>query len=188
MGKGRMMRTRIVFLSALTLAGACDSETKGSPPAGKGVARIVEDSKITVVITSEDNQSRIDEVLNGSAPKTFHWVSFEVPSAQHDALYSADGLSVDMQNSATGVRFTQVYRETCNPALEDFSPCWILETYSAGETGLAGNAHLRLSATNVYGSYEVSWQGTTDRFGSPAQYYQHNTIASVAATVVGGTQ
>ncbi len=164
---------------------ACDSPGEKSA-GGRGVARMVENSVITIAITSEDNKDQLDLVLSGASPKTFHWVAFQMPASAHDSLVSAEGITLDLKNAESNVQFSQVYRETCNPAKEDFSPCWIYEQYLSGQTGLSGSVLLRVADTQVFGSYDVSWEGLTDRFGEPIQQYSHQTIGSVGVTLLDG--
>ena len=170
---------------AIFVTTGCDSPRP--QPSGQGIARVVQATTVKVAFTSQDNQGLIDDVLNGAAPKTFHWSLFELPLTASGALYGPDGIDFDLSDSSSQVRFSQVYRETCNPALQNFSPCWIYESYTSGDTGLSGKGNLRLTDVAATGSYQVVWQGITDRFGPPEQQYQHETDARIGATIVGET-
>jgi hypothetical protein len=177
------------LLAALLICGCTQSSTKeGTQASDRGIARVSSSEVTRVLLTSESNRVRTDEVLMGTGPGDFHWVLITVPSSHADELYSDAGLSVDMRDSDVNTSFEQVYRETCNPAKEDFSPCWIRERYSSGEAGLVGTLNLRLSESEAIASYEVSWDGVTDRFGDPAQQYSHTTSAQVAAKIVAEAQ
>ena len=167
------------------LVAACTTQQKQQTPT-RGVARVSETSEITIAFTSDEFKGRIDEILAGSQPRDFHWSSIRMPTSSHDALYSANGAVIDLANATPGVQFSQVYMETCNPAKEDFTRCWIYETYLAGSDGLTGSIHLRLTDTQATGSYEISWHGDTDRFGPPVQSYAHETVANLGAALDSG--
>ncbi|MBX3158825.1 MAG: hypothetical protein KF773_22855 [Deltaproteobacteria bacterium] len=150
---------------------------------------MTEADTITIVFTGEDNRDKLDESF-GPEARTFPWSSIEFPRSARDALRGPDGVSVSLTDGSARVRFQQVYRETCNPAKEDLSPCWIYESYTSGEAGLTGTVALRIAsvddATQVLGAYDVSWEGLTDRFGDPLQMYGHETAGSVVATLLSG--
>ena len=172
-----------VVAGVLVIAGACTSPSD-APMAG--IARVTQDSDvITIALGGEDNASRLGEILGGEKRLGFHWYAITFPARDAHALHSSDGISVDLANLGARVGFQQVYRSICNPATEDFSPCWLLESYAAGEPGLTGFITLRLTSDRIDGSFDVSWHGDTDRFGSPVQPYAHETAAGVAATVFG---
>ena len=132
----------------------------------------------------EAPKHRADEPISG-APKDFYWVSFAIPDSDDERLFTEEGFTWEMTDASRDVVFAQVYRDTCNPALEDFSPCWLYEKYRSGETALTGRVSLRVRDGVAFGSYEIYWEGLTDRFGEPLQQHGHQTIASIAAVVVG---
>jgi len=172
-----------VVAGVLVIAGACTSPSD-APTAG--IARVTQGADaITIALGGEDNAYRLGEVLGGEKPLDFHWYAITFPARDAQALHGSDGVSVELTNLGARVGFQQVYRSTCNPATEDFSPCWLFESYAAGEPGLTGFITLRLISDRIEGSFDVSWQGDTDRFGEPVQPYAHETVAGVAATVFG---
>ena len=170
-------------LFAIVLAG-CGGSTPDSDvkPDGTVVAAITQQAtQVRVAFASAANTARLSDVIAGQNPHDFDWVRVSVPIAAASA-----GTHLDMSNVAAGAQFAQVYPEVCNPALQDNSSCQILESYSAGDPGMTGTGYLKVTASTAEAQFDISWQGITDRFGSPSQYYQHgSTIAYLAPIVMG---
>lgn len=164
--------------------GACNADvptTKDPVIVRTSVARAIIGEDIKIIFTSEDFASRLDEISNGLSPRDFHWSSLTFPKEASEQLFSEEGVNVDFALQVPAIKFEQVYRETCNPAKEDFSPCWISEVYTSGDVGLAGRGTLSVVPGRATGNYRIEWQGKTDRFGDPIQLYSHVTEARIAA-------
>lgn len=143
---------------------------------------------LVVAYTMEDKADRLPEVLAGEVPMDFRWISIVVDAANAQQVYAPDGLSVDMQSGAIGMTFSQVYQGVCNPATENHNTCWLHESFRAGEPGSSGHGQLRITSTNVYGAFDVTWEGLTDRFGPPTQWHRHGTISGYSATLLNGVK
>lgn len=182
------MRTNAVALCAACWLCACSSEEQPGDkhePAGSParVAMRVVDGRTTLAFADSSYQARLQEIIDGSRPMDFHWVAVTLPST----IDLHAGASLDLAQPLPLVSFTQVYGGVCNPAAEDFSFCWLFESYGAGDQGLTGQMRLQLDATSVTGMWDVTWEGTTDRFQGQPQWHRHGTNGAIVAKLDGGT-
>lgn len=130
-------------------------------------------SGLAVVRGATNNVAVMTSVVEALTPRDFAWVMVSVDEANSNTARGA-GLSVDMATDA-GVTFSQVWLDVCNPATGDFSPCFQFESYRAGEPGLVGTVTLKVGGGEVHGTYDVTWEGQTDRYGQPS-YFKHGSI------------
>ena len=166
----------------LVLLAACDT----TPPTVKVTTSAVVNAQAerTLVIFVEDGfVDRADAIASGERPKGFHWIALGIPQPLVDRVFE-DGLRVDLATEVFPFEFAQSYRDVCNPALDDYSPCWLSERYTARESGLQGKIDLRLDDERATVSIDISWEGDTDRFGKPIQWHRHSTTAGAVAHVV----
>lgn len=182
-----MGQTKALFGAVVVLSGfaACAKQDEGQPVLHQDVAALGSTGTTeTVVFTASENASKVSQILAGATPKDFHWISVTIPLASDPRARSQDGLSVDLTDTTTGVVFRQVYQDVCNPALKDFQPCWLFESYEAGIQGLSGNLVIGLTDTNATGVWDLTWEGLTDRFGPPEQWHRHGSSAGIAGPFI----
>jgi hypothetical protein len=166
---------------ALILCGGCSNEIppgEHSGPRAVAAMRATLD-QTTYAFVEPANQHRLAEILGDTPPMNFHWVSITLPNA----LDVHAGANADLAQGSPTVRFRQVYGGVCNPAGEDFTFCWLHESYVSGETGLTGQLRLKLDGGIVDGMWDLSWEGITDRFQGQPQWHRHGTTASYVATL-----
>lgn len=137
----------------------------------------------TLVFGAQDRAADLARVASGERPKDFPWIAAQVPNSLASNLRSLDGVHIDLAEKQSGAAFLQVYGGPCNPALRDFSTCLLLEQYTSGETGLTGTMVLRITDSVASGSFDVTWEGDTDRFGEPVQWVSHETSAGYSGPV-----
>lgn len=166
--------------------------TESDPEVGvssKTVAVVDETTERTLVIfTAEENSDDLVDLAAGGTPRTFRWISVELPAAIASDLTSENGAGIDLAESNPQAVFSQVYRDVCNPAADDFSPCWLYERYTAGEIGLSGTIRMHSTGTQIESRFSVQWEGTTDRFAGQEQWHRHETDVAATATIVEVTQ
>jgi len=183
------------WLGMLVLVPSCArqddraSQTETSDPTP--FVAMVSTSNPTVVIayTAQANQARLSDVTAGKVPTDFRWVSVAAPANALTAIRSESGLQVDLTDASGGLTFSQVYVGPCNPAKDNYDNCLLYETYKSGDESLTGTVKLSWSNGDVLGSFDVNWEGMTNRFGDPVQWHKHGTLSSYQATLVtGGSQ
>jgi hypothetical protein len=140
---------------------------------------------VRFAFAGESKQERLAEVLGGQTPRDFHWLMFSIDRAHLDEMASPQGLSIDLSNPSK-FSFSQVYEGTCNPALRNFNACWLYENLVAGSPGVRGTIDLRLSESEITGSFDVTIEGDTDRFGEPIQWHSHQTLGGIFARTPSG--
>lgn len=175
----RAINTVLLF----TIAG-CEGSEISEGQTQQAVAMVQADSTFTVAFAMSEYKARLSEVLAGGQPTDFRWVKVTVESPRSQDVISEQGFNGQLVDVASKVTFSQVYQSPCNPATEDNRSCFIHESYSAGEAGLTGTITLRATPTHVNGSFDVSWEGDTDRFGEPRQWLQITTHAGYSAPKV----
>lgn len=178
--------TRVVLSTLCGILGAigCDAQT-GLDPERLPVALLDEDSGVTtLVFGSADHQADLDDIAEGAKPLTFAWTAVRVPSELRDQLMSPEGINVEMTSAEHAVTFIQVYGDVCNPAANDFSHCYLYESYTAGDEGLSGSLQLTLQGERAVGRFAVVWEGITDRFQGQPQWHRHETSTGFTATLV----
>lgn len=167
-------------VAAACLANGCtgDDSHGGADwsPAREAVVHLGDPEILLVFAQAQD----IDPILAGDTPTDADWIAITVPRARELDLRGTDGARFSLETPDATVTFSDVYTSPCNPALEDNSPCWLYEHYTAGEPGLTGSIHVRLSDTFVDGGFDVDWRGQTDRFGPPTQMYEHEYASGMA--------
>ena len=179
----RRCSMRASLLSAVAFCACAGGESPPSVPDPSGVAMLEQRGEVlSIAFTSSDQSARLPEVLNGTAPQDFHWVLLTIP-----ANASRGTSPIDLAIAHDDISFAQVYRDVCNPAVDNFSPCWLLERYVAGQDGLSGQIDVDIGDTTVTGRYDVTWEGITTRFGDPPQYHKHGTIGGFFATLAPGS-
>lgn len=178
-----MRRIALVIVGMLAgcTASPPSTTTQGSPIiAGQTVG-----PSFTVVFTVPDHQAALSDLLSGSAPTGYRWVRLKVDGPNVAKLATSAGLTADWSDPAAGISFAQSYVEDCNPIKDDYSRCWYTESYSAGQDGLTGQVALRTDATTAYTNIDITWEGTTDRYGNGSAYwYRHGTETGFAAPLV----
>lgn len=185
------MRT-VIFCSIAVLGvgvgvGCTDKPDEERPNRGVAVVSRTATAATTFVFLNEVNTARVPEILAGEAPNGFQWLAVHIPGARANEL-NTSGVTIDLAQADGETTFAQSYSGSCNPALDVRGPCWLSESYAAGESGLSGSVALRVTEGTVLGGLEVSWTGITDRFGAPAQHLTHNTSAPVAAVITSLTE
>ncbi|HTR53345.1 MAG TPA: hypothetical protein VMJ10_21775 [Kofleriaceae bacterium] len=149
------------------------------------IAAISNTSATNVAFTAPEHQDMLGAILAGNQPTGFRWVMLSVQPPAANAVTTTQGLSADMTNSGAQVTFSQCYQDSCNPAVNNYAPCWFVEQYSAGEPGLTGTITLRTDATTAFGSVDILWEGETDRYGNGSNYYfKHGTTTGFDAPIV----
>jgi hypothetical protein len=186
-----MIRSGRLCVSMTALAflglGACsmdeDADQVGERPPGGAVALVSRAPEATVLVfAAREYQDRLSEIADADRPPDeFPWISVSIPAAHAAGLASQEGLTVDLARSDVPVTVSQVYRDICNPALEDTSQCWLFERYTAGEAGLSGAISASTGDSTAAARFEIVWEGVTDRFGEPTQWHRHITSAGVHA-------
>ena len=180
----KMMRTVIAAGVAIGAIG-CQSREQVSE-SSHSVVLMSTTGDTTAVFADEKYKDRLQEVLDGKQPMDFHWVAITLSSDDAvSAAHSASGLDADLSNAASGIGFQEVYQDVCNPAKEDFSPCYLYEGYRAGDVGLSGTVHIQLTNATASAGYDLAWEGQTLRFGDPEQWHRHLVSASYAAQIGG---
>lgn len=166
----------------------CGCEAEPEPNTGASSTMIgavaAQQSRTRLVFADATAKDRVSELLAGDKPTDFHWIMFEVDTAAMERVRSSEGLSADLSDSAANVSFSQVYPGPCNPALDRFDKCLLYERLISGSTGVTGRVSLKLGEL-LDASYDVSMEGTTDRFGEPLQWHKHGSIGNVSARVPG---
>ncbi len=168
-----MSRAGYMFV---VLAVGCSSREENLSDDISEIAIAHSDSEggLSLAYASTEKADRLPEVLSGQAPKDFRWVAVRIDKNLLGSVRSSEGLHIQM-SSNPGISFSQVYQGVCNPALEDFSTCWLFESFASGDVGVSGTAFVRIGATDAHGVFDVSWEGITDRFGDPPQWHRHGT-------------
>lgn len=177
------MSRAAILLSLLAIGPACSSigGDGGGPSVSQSTSALArETSELAVVFTAPENVGRAAGILDGERPRDFYWGLVTVPVS--DALDA--GVLFDMADPESRAGFAQVYPGVCNPALEDFSHCFLYESYSSGEEGLSGRIWVQRDADEISISIDVSWEGITDRFGPPLQWHGHDTSMGFAGKFV----
>lgn len=176
---------RSMTVAAVLLVAGCSSTEPAQT--GTSVAMLSQSpsGSVSVAFTTSDNLDQLPSVLAGTAPRTFHWVMVTVNGQGAIDARSTKGFSGDLSSATSSATFTQVYEDVCNPAKSNFSRCWLYENYTSGDAGLSGSIQLQVGQTEAVGSFDVTWEGQTDRFGDPVQYYKHGTISGYSATIEG---
>lgn len=162
--------------------GTSSNEATPTATGSHGVAVVRKDAtRTSLVLVDEPNAARATEILDGGNPSQFHWILMRLSG---DGSELQNGVSADLSNLTSGVEFAQSYNGPCNPALSNFQPCWLLEDYKSGDSGLSGTVLLQVKDGIVSGQFHVSWTGVTDRFGEPAQQHTHNTDGGIGALLL----
>jgi hypothetical protein len=167
----------------VTLLAACDSppgQTVGFGGSGEAVAMIAmsADGRLAFAYTTAEEKARLPEVLGGQAPRDFPWVMITVLAPESEQAMSPQGLDASLADAGGRVMFAQVYPGPCNPATDDFSHCWLLESLVSGDDGVGGTLRLRITSASAVGGYDATFEGLTDRFGAPVQWLAHETTGS----------
>jgi len=134
---------------------------------------------LVVAVGPGSHRDTLVTIAAGARPLDFRWVAITIATARVGELDT--GLAVNLADPAAGVVFAQVYPEVCNPAESDFDACMIYERDTAGDPDLRGSLTLRVSEGHVWGGFDVYWEGLTDRFGEPIQWYGHGTSGGIDA-------
>jgi hypothetical protein len=173
------------FVLVVTSLGCSESKSRPSNDTTVAIQAISSSvSSIEIAYTSSEYANQLPSIVASTPPKNFHWVSFGFPVGASDALHSAQGLQIDLTDKSTTVTFSQVYPGPCNPAKNDFSDCWLYESYAAGDSGLTGSLAVTVHGAAASGGFNVTWEGITDRFGDPPQQHQHSTEGGFVAAIV----
>jgi hypothetical protein len=154
----------------------------------QGVAIKASDGpNVTIAYARTENSGELPKVLESTSPRNFPWVAITITDVDAAKMGTAEGLVIaDASDPESGVIFSQVYLGPCNPALSDYSDCFLFEKYESGEPAFRGRFHLIETGSTISGFFDVSWEGLTDRFGEPLQQHRHETSAvfKVALKVV----
>jgi len=173
-----------VAVAVLALCG-CASDPQEPRAVGKMVAIVsTAPARSKLIVVDATAQDRVLELIDGSAPVDFRWLVFEVDTSRMEQVRSAAGLDADMRDGSSGLSFSQVYPGPCNPALDRFDKCLLVERLDAGKSGVSGDIHLQLG-DSLEGSYDVSIEGPTDRFGDPVQWHRHGSNGDVSVELGG---
>ena len=161
-------------IGAFVILVGCTPQTASTdaPKIGALIVSLVSD-RVRVIAGPTLGEREYAQALAGE-PTLFHWVSVEVPEA--DAPMPDSQHVFDLGNPNVDITFQQSYEDSCNPSdPAETGRCWLRETYHAGTPGLSGTLSLSRDKTGILTlSYEVDWQGITDRFG-PLQWHRHMT-------------
>jgi hypothetical protein len=177
----------LAALVVVASAGGCE-EQEPTPPqtpqATEAIAVVSQGEHTTLVFAETQHLDAARDVVMAKRPTGFPWVAIGLPASHAAQAASAKGVVLDLADPATGATFSQSYQAACNPAREDFSPCWLYESYAAGDDHLTGSIELKVAAGTATALYEVTWEGLTDRFGDPIQWHKHGT----SGRAIGATQ
>lgn len=167
----------------IAISGGCSTEPLSSPKNNNPAAAVLRRTEQFVVFayTDQEHRSRLPQIADGELLKEFRWVRFEIAPSVAERMYSADGLRADLKSADAGVSIQQVYPGTCNPALADFSDCWLYERLDPGVPEVTGTLQIISEKELFSGGFETSWEGYTDRFGEPIQWGRHGTSAQFRA-------
>lgn len=185
-----MLRSRAVWSYFLVVVAAC-AANDGDPVSESVLptARVAASSQdVRVVFSTSDKATDLQPILAGNEPRTFHWVLVTVASGFAERVYSQSGYLADLTDSNSGVSFAQVYRDVCDPAKEDYTPCWIFERYRAGDPNVSGRLHVQLTEVTASSAWDIVFEGLTDRFGGNIQMHKHQSLAGAIAPIEGGGQ
>lgn len=186
---GVAMDVKVGLLLTLAVVGCTSQKNSASASSTTRQAAAVAQSGPTgliVAFSAPENASRLDEVLSPEPPKDFHWVMIRTDPAAASAAASPGGLAISLHESSPVIAFSQAYQDACNPPQRNFDPCWFIESYTSGDPGLSGTLKLQYDGTNASVSYDLTWEGETDRFGSPPTYYKHGSTGGYSGKVING--
>lgn len=169
---------RLLCVGLLT---GCTADASFAPDIGIGqqdqLLVVKSTSTISVARGVTSDLTQMASVIENLTPRTFGWVMVSVDELHAEAVRTT-GLSIDLAK-ASGVTFSQVWLDACNPALANFEPCYQFESYQAGEPGFSGTLSLMTINGEVHGVYDVLWEGMSDRYGVPA-YFKHGSTGGFA--------
>lgn len=168
------------YLFSVGVLASCSAATPEVPnEIVLGVAiKTADAGRVTIAYTDETHQTDLPSIAEGAIPTGFAWATISIRDVDAVAMTSDAGLAIaDLREANRQLSFSQVYPGPCNPALNDFSTCWLLESYTSGMEGFTGRLTLRESNAVISGSFDIDWVGLTDRFGEPIQQHQHTTSA-----------
>lgn len=168
------------WIVAVPLLVAACSPNESTRSDSERFGSISTDSNRTTYVISERDPSPDLQAILDDVPTDYWWVRIEVPSIdQAGNRVDVSTVSADLAAAAVPIVFVQNYFDSCNPAdAERTDLCWLVERYTAGESGLSGRVGMMASPEGLRGVYSVYWEGITDRFDGPSQWHGHQTSGS----------
>lgn len=167
----------------LPVLAACAADTSLSPDvvtSAQDQLLVVQSAPpLSVARGATGDRNLMTAVVENLMPRNFAWVMVSVDDSHAEAVRTT-GLSFDVATDS-GITFSQVWLDACNPAIGDFEPCYQFERYEAGEPGFTGTMSLSISDGEVHGAYDVTWEGTSNRYGQPA-YFKHGSSGGFAGS------
>jgi hypothetical protein len=163
---------RAILVCCVGCLPACTSSPADKPVPQHRYAAVGTTPTSRVFIVSEAPATETLSSIMANETTTAWWIKIELPARLEDdgALDATFDLS-----ATTSVKFSQNYRDLCDPSANDDRSCWLTEAYIAGDTGLSGEISLKYGEDGLTMSYFVDWQGQTDRFDGPTQWHRHIT-------------
>jgi hypothetical protein len=175
----RISRTRwhIAVCCALLSIGVAGCSQQ-DPPNQNGQYAVVGEKGPTTAFIIAGRQLSADDVelivIDGAT--NFGWVRVEIPTA----LVTGGPTVVDLTDPATQVVFAQSYLDACNPAdAQNTRRCWLRERYLTGDLGLTGRLTIQQTSSGLDATYDVYWEGTTERFEGPPQWHGHGSSGTL---------
>jgi len=159
------MKLNLAMACCMAALGCGPSSNNQTAPA-QNVAAVGRGSATTVVIATIDQKHRLAEVLAGSKPTDFNWVSLAVLAPKSDELSSSQGLTADFADAASKMTFEVALPDPCGG--DETPSCPKLRTFVAGDPGLTGSVErVRLTDTMFWGNIEIFWEGV---LGDPTNH------------------